>query len=102
MNAFGQQQAEMQLKRVSRELHELAHSDYSLEQIDLNLRDVASRAVDLGIKRMKWLKILTLWQLYPDAAPEPRVLDTVLRQETHQDTRMRSAIELPKRGATAG
>ena len=96
MHSAERHYAEAQLSKAARELHQKAHADYSLEEIEEAMGSIAKRATALGIKRIKWLKILTLWHLYPAAAPDPEALGELLRDQSQsQDARMQAAVALP-------
>lgn len=96
MKSAERRYAEAQLSKAARDLHQKAHADYSLEEIERTISSIAERASALGIKRIKWLKILTLWHLYPAASPDPEALGTILRDQSRtQDARMLDAVALP-------
>lgn len=96
MKSAERRYAEAQLTKAARDLHGKAHADYSLEEIERTIGSIAERASALGIKRIKWLKILTLWHLYPAASPDTEALGALLRDQSRsQDARMQDAVALP-------
>ncbi|QDC09299.1 hypothetical protein FHY55_08615 [Oceanicola sp. D3] len=83
------------LTEIVQELAEGPCRDLSPGQIRNALNRTLEEVQPLGILRVKYLKILTLWVLCPAAAPEPAALARVLRGPGTQDDRMQAALALP-------
>lgn len=87
--------ARSQLERAARDLTQRTKGDFDTPTIRRTLDEVALEAEKIGIQRIKYLKILTLWRLYPSAAPETAALKEILAGSGTQDIRMRAAMDLP-------
>ncbi|MCH2075437.1 MAG: hypothetical protein MK180_00940 [Rhodobacteraceae bacterium] len=88
--------AALQLDAAAQDLAARNKGDYTVAQIREALERMAAYVMPMSVRRMKWLKILTLWHLYPAASPDKVVLTAPLTDTgRHQDDRMRDALELP-------